>query len=246
MLFEKELKVISDGKELLEKGAFVDTAAEEQFSTLLKSYEKLYRSEKRLVRLSDRNQEKLNSLAKSLDKKNTMLEGLSVKLSKYLSPQIYNSIFTGEQDVSLTTKRKKLTVFFSDLKDFTKTTEELQPEDLTGILNNYFSEMSTIALAHGATIDKFIGDAMMIFFGDPESNGVKEDASACVRMAVEMQRRMEDLQQSWRDSGMENPWEMRIGINTGYCNVGNFGSVDRMDYTIIGGCLLYTSDAADE
>jgi class 3 adenylate cyclase len=164
-----------------------------------------------------------------------MLEGLSVKLSKYLSPQIYNSIFTGEQDVSLTTKRKKLTVFFSDLKDFTKTTEGLQPEDLTGVLNNYFSEMSTIALAHGATIDKFIGDAMMIFFGDPESNGVKEDASACVRMAVEMQRRMEDLQQSWRDSGMENPWEMRIGINTGYCNVGNFGSVDRMDYTIIGG-----------
>ena len=167
MLFEKELKVISDGKELLEKGAFVDTAAEEQFSTLLKSYEKLYRSEKRLVRLSDRSQEKLNSLAKSLDKKNTMLEGLSVKLSKYLSPQIYNSIFTGEQDVSLTTKRKKLTVFFSDLKDFTKTTEGLQPEDLTGVLNNYFSEMSTIALAHGATIDKFIGDAMMIFFGDP-------------------------------------------------------------------------------
>ena len=95
--------------------------------------------------------------------------------------------------------------------------------------------MSTTALAHGATIDKFIGDAMMIFFGDPESKGVKEDASACVRMAVEMQRRMEDLQQSWRDSGMENPWEMRIGINTGYCNVGNFGSVDRMDYTIIGG-----------
>ena len=235
MLFEKELKVISDGKELLEKGAFVDTVAEEKFSTLLKSYEKLYRSEKRLVRLSDRSQEKLNSLAKSLDKKNTMLEGLSVKLSKYLSPQIYNSIFTGEQDVSLTTKRKKLTVFFSDLKDFTKTTEGLQPEDLTGVLNNYFSEMSTIALAHGATIDKFIGDAMMIFFGDPESKGVKEDASACVRMAVEMQRRMEDLQQSWRDSGMENPWEMRIGINTGYCNVGNFGSVDRMDYTIIGG-----------
>ena len=74
MLFVKELKVISDGKELLEKGAFVDTAAEEQFSTLLKSYEKLYRSEKRLVRLSDRNQEKLNSLAKSLDKKNTMLD----------------------------------------------------------------------------------------------------------------------------------------------------------------------------
>ena len=163
-----------------------------------------------------------------------MLEGLSVKLSKYLSPQIYNSIFTGEQDVSLTTKRKKLTVFFSDLKDFTKTTEGLQPEDLTGVLNNYFSEMSTIALAHGATIDKFIGDAMMIFFGDPESDGEEQDALNCIEMAIRMKNRIEEMRDYWIRIGVKGGLNVRMGIATGYCTVGNFGSDQRMDYTALG------------
>ena len=83
-------------------------------------------------------------------------------------------------------------------------------------------------------IDKFIGDAMLMFFGDPETKGVKEDARVCVRMVVAMQRQMVELQREWHASGFEQPFQMRIGINTGYCNVGNFGSEDRMDYTIIG------------
>ena len=94
--------------------------------------------------------------------------------------------------------------------------------------------MSKIALEHGATIDKYIGDAIVAFFGDPESRGVKEDALACVNMAIAMQRRLRELQSDWRDSGMERPFQLRIGVNTGYCTVGNFGSEDRMDYTIIG------------
>ena len=170
-----------------------------------------------------------------LDDKNKMLESLSSELSKYLAPQVYESIFSGRQDVSLETKRKKLTVFFSDIKDFTQITEDLQAEDLASLLNEYFTEMSRIALDYGATIDKFIGDAMLMFFGDPETQGVEEDAKAGVRMAIAMQRRMRDLQADWRDKGYEHPFRMRIGINTGYCNVGNFGSDDRMDYTIIGG-----------
>ena len=163
------------------------------------------------------------------------LEDLSRKLSKYLSPQVYNSIFTGKRGVDLATERKKLTVFFSDIKSFTSITADLQPEDLAYLLNNYFSEMSRIAIRHGATIDKFIGDAMLMFFGDPESRGVAEDARSCLRMAIEMQRRMRDLAEIWKARGFDLPFEMRIGINTGYCNVGNFGSPDRMDYTIIGG-----------
>jgi adenylate cyclase len=170
----------------------------------------------------------------ALDEKTRMLESLSVKLSKYLSPQVYASIFTGSRDVELATERKRLTVFFSDIKDFTATTADMQPEDLAAMLNRYFTAMSKIALAHGAHIDKFIGDAMLMFFGDPETKGAEEDARACVRMAVAMQRRMVELQQEWRESGFEQPFEMRVGINTGYCNVGNFGSDDRMDYTIIG------------
>jgi len=170
----------------------------------------------------------------ALDEKTRMLESLSVKLSKYLSPQVYASIFAGSRDVELATERKRLTVFFSDIKDFVATTADMQPEDLTAMLNRYFTAMSKIALAHGAHNDKFIGDAMLIFFGDPETKGVEEDARGCVRMAVAMQRQMVELQQEWHASGFEQPFQMRIGINTGYCNVGNFGSEDRMDYTIIG------------
>lgn len=170
-----------------------------------------------------------------VEEKNATLEALSAKLAKYLSPQVYQSIFTGRQEAALQTKRKKLTIFFSDIENFTRTAEDLQAEDLTFILNDYFTEMSLIALEYGATIDKFIGDAMLMFFGDPESRGVEEDARACVRMAIAMQRRMRQLQDKWRGRGFERPFHMRIGINTGFCNVGNFGSPDRMDYTIIGG-----------
>src|SRR5215217_6766845 len=162
------------------------------------------------------------------------LAAISLKIAKYPSPQIYKSIFSGQKDVIIATDRKKLTIFFSDIKDFTAISELLQPEDLTSLLNEYFTEMSTIATQHGGTLDKFIGDAILVFFGDPETKGIEEDARACLRMAVEMQRRMEQLDKQWRQRGIEQPFRARMGINTGYCNVGNFGSDDRMDYTIIG------------
>ena len=165
---------------------------------------------------------------------NEFLAGISLKISKYLSPQVYKLIFSGEKDASISTERKKLTVFFSDIKDFTATTERMQPEELTALLNEYFTEMSHIAEAHGATIDKFIGDAIVAFFGDPETKGATEDARACVRMALDMQRRLTDLGEVWNQKGLEHPFKARMGINTGFCNVGNFGSDERMDYTIIG------------
>ena len=176
-----------------------------------------------------------------VSEKNQALEALSTKLSKYLSPQVYSSIFTGQRNVELASNRKKLTVFFSDIVDFTATTDDLESEELTGLLNHYLTEMSKIALDHGATIDKYVGDAILAFFGDPETRGVREDAMACVKMAIAMQRRMEELQFEWRDSGLEKPFQLRIGINTGYCTVGNFGSEDRMDYTIIGGTVNLAS-----
>jgi adenylate cyclase len=101
--------------------------------------------------------------------------------------------------------------------------------------------MTNIALAHGATIDKYIGDAIMVFFGDPGSKGVKEDARACVRMAVTMLRRLRELQAEWQELGAEKPFHLRIGVNTGYVTVGNFGSDDRMDYTIIGSAVNLTA-----
>jgi class 3 adenylate cyclase len=176
----------------------------------------------------------IQGINRELKTANEFLASLSIKISRYLAPQVYKCIFSGEKDVRIHTERKKLTIFFSDIKDFAATTERLQPEQITQLLNEYFTEMSNVALAHGGTIDKFIGDAILIFFGDPETKGEAEDAKACVRMAFDMQRRLAELNAKWRNDGVENPFRVRMGINTGFCNVGNFGSADRMDYTIIG------------
>jgi len=176
----------------------------------------------------------IQGMNRELEQANDFLASLSLKISRYIPPQIYKSIFSGQKDVTIHTERKKLTIFFSDIQNFTATTERLQPEQITQLLNEYFTEMAAIAHQHGGTIDKFIGDAMLIFFGDPETKGDRADAQACLRMAWHMQRRLVELNAKWRAAGIEQPFRSRIGINSGYCNVGNFGSIDRMDYTIIG------------
>jgi adenylate cyclase len=234
-LFKTEQDILEAAQAKFEDPKLTKQDLQDEFATLIKGYQKLFRTSKRLVRMSDRNEAQLNEVAKTLDEKTQALEALSDKLSKYLSPQVYEMIFSGEREAGLMTERKKLTVFFSDIKDFTATTEDLQPEDLTFLLNDYLTKMSEIALKHGGTIDKYIGDAVVIFFGDPISRGIQDDALACVKMAIEMQRRMVDLRAKWVDLGYERPFHIRAGINTGYCNVGNFGSTVRMDYTIIGG-----------
>lgn len=159
---------------------------------------------------------------------------LARNLAKYLSPQVWESIFTGKKSVRLETQRKKLTVFFSDIKGFTELSEELEAEQLTDLLNTYLNEMSKLALKYGGTIDKFVGDCVMVFFGDPNSNGAKKDAVAAVSMAIAMRKHMKVLRQQWRAQGITKPLEIRMGLNTGYCTVGNFGADTRMDYTIIG------------
>lgn len=186
------------------------------------------------VVMQKRRSETIRKINLRLSGANDFLAAISSKLARYLSPQIYKSIFSGAMDVSIQTKRKKLTIFFSDIKDFTALTERLQPEEITSLINEYFTEMSGIALQYGGTIDKFIGDAILIFFGDPESKGDVADAKACLQMAIDMQHRVSALNIKWRQQGLEDPFHVRMGINTGFCNVGNFGSSDRMDYTILG------------
>ncbi len=162
------------------------------------------------------------------------MKSFSDKLSRYVSPQIKKSIFEGRQDASIGSSRKKLTIFFSDIVSFTSQTDHMEPEDLTSLLNSYLDRMSVIALNYGGTVDKFIGDAVLIFFGDPETQGVHQDALSCVEMALEMQSAIEELKEGWRDKGIVSEFAVRMGITTGYCTVGNFGSEARMDYTIIG------------
>ena len=176
----------------------------------------------------------MKAVLEDAERKKEETERLSINLAKYLPPQVHKAIFSGKFNTGIATKRRKLTIFFSDISNFTSTSEGLQPEDLTRYLNEYFSEMTDIALDHGATIDKYIGDAMMVFFGDPDSKGEQEDARACVKMALKMRDRISDLQDKWQKQGFADPFVIRMGMNTGYCNVGNFGSDQRLTYTIIG------------
>ena len=180
---------------------------------------------------------KAEALAKSEE-----LEKISSQLSKYLSPQIHEQIFSGKQSVGLKSYRKKLTIFFSDIVGFTNMSDELESEELTSLLNFYLNEMSKIALKFGGTIDKFMGDGIMIFFGDPESLGIEEDAKKCLEMALEMQSRMNELKDYWgKTFGLKETLKIRVGINTGICTVGNFGSEDRLDYTAMGGAVNLAS-----
>ena len=162
------------------------------------------------------------------------LEDLSLKLARYLPQQVYQSIFEGRQDARIGCSRKKLTVFFSDIVGFVNETEGIEPEDFTFILNGYLNRMAQVVSKHGGTLDKFIGDAVLVFFGDPETNGVAEDAAACVWMALEMKEAIVELNREWLAKGIRQGFEVRMGISTGFATVGNFGSDERMDYTIIG------------
>ena len=169
----------------------------------------------------------------SLNQQMLQLKLRTYKLSKYLSPALRKEILSGKE-VKLETQRKKLTIFFSDIKGFSELAEEMEAEALTALLNNYLTEMSDIALKFGGTIDKFIGDSIMVFFGDPNSRGAKADAVACVSMAIAMKKHMKQLQLRWASQGIQKPLEIRMGINTGYCTVGNFGTENRLDYTLLG------------
>ena len=178
----------------------------------------------------------------SLKEKNTKLEKISNRLAKYLSPQIYKNIFEAETEQTNDYKRKKLTVFFSDIKGFTDLSDSLDPDLLAELINDYLSAMTEIALKYGGTIDKFIGDAILIFFGDPESDGLKNDASKCLSMAIAMQNKVAELDRNWQeDRGITEGLKVRMGISTGYCTVGNFGSVQRVDYTVLGSTVNLAS-----
>ena len=168
------------------------------------------------------------------DAQRDKLQKASEQLSKYLSPQICEKIFSGAE-FSAKSARKKLTIFFSDIVGFTTLSEQMEAEDLSNFLNFYLTNMCDIALKYGGTVDKFIGDSVMVFFGDPDTKGAQEDATACCQMAMEMLNFLESNQQNFQDMyNFPEKLEIRMGIHNGLCNVGNFGSAQRLDYTAIG------------
>ncbi len=160
------------------------------------------------------------------------LERLQLRVKPFLAPQV----LVRERNDETGTGRKRLTVFFSDIEGFTKLMDEGDEQLVAKRLNEYLQEMTRIAAIHGGTIDKFMGDGVMIFFGDPVTNGAAADAFACVSMALEMRASVYRLSECWDD-----PIRIRMGIHTGYCLVGNFGSESRMDYTAVGSVVNLAS-----
>ncbi len=168
-----------------------------------------------------------------LEQEQIRLKMLNYQFSKYLSPNLREKI-EHDREVRLSTQRKRLVVFFSDIVGFSEIADRMDEAALTVLINNYLTEMSKIALEYGGTIDKFIGDAIMVFFGDPNTRGPKKDCLACVSMAFAMRKRAVELATRWKNEGLLETIQIRMGISTGFCTVGNFGTETRLDYTLLG------------
>ena len=155
-------------------------------------------------------------------------------IRRYVATQVAERILSGQHTEDGRPERRKLTIFFSDVVGFTRAADQMEAEDLAALLNEYLSEMAAIADSHGATVNQFVGDGIMAFFGAPDATEDRDHALRAVRMALEMQRRMVELGAKWFAGGIQTPFRIRIGINTGVASVGDYGSEGRTTYSAIG------------
>ncbi len=153
-------------------------------------------------------------------------------LGRYIAQPVLKRLVHIDHSAPATaTERRELTIFFSDIRGFTAWTERAEPDEVAKRLNEYFAAMTPLVQRHGGTLDKFIGDCIMVFFGAPDAD--EKHALHAVQMALEMQQEMKGLNESWRSRGYD-PLHVGIGIHTGYVTVGSFGSAAFLDYTVIG------------
>jgi class 3 adenylate cyclase len=155
------------------------------------------------------------------------------RLRRYMAPQLVDELLAADEDPVAQRDRRPVTVLFADLRGFTPLVERLEPDVLATALNRWFDEVSQVAFAHGGTIDKFIGDAVMVVFGAPRATGEADQARRCVTLAAAIQTRAAELRPELARLGID-PFEVRIGIGSGVATVGTFGASHRADYTVIG------------
>ncbi|MEE8435555.1 MAG: adenylate/guanylate cyclase domain-containing protein, partial [bacterium] len=153
---------------------------------------------------------------------------------QYLSPAVIGQLMDNPDLLKLGGERREMTAFFSDVAGFSTISEQLTPEQLVNLLNMYLTEMSNIIMDYGGTVDKYEGDAIIAFFGAPVD--YPDHATRACHVTVDMQRRLDVLRQEWMDDGLPRI-DHRIGLNTGDMIVGNMGSVDRFDYTMMGNAV---------
>ncbi len=169
----------------------------------------------------------INELIQSIKR---MKHGLQ-SFQKYVPAQLVRQLIETNQEAVVGGQRRDITVFFSDVADFTSISESLTPNELTAQLSEYLSAMTDTIMKYNGTVDKYIGDAVMAFWGAPIE--LKNHAELACRAALECQKRGEELNARWAKEG-KKPFHTRIGINSGEIVVGNMGSTQRLNYTIIG------------
>lgn len=151
--------------------------------------------------------------------------------SHYLAPSVVERLIASPESLVLGGEERMITAFFSDLQGFTSISEKMKPTELVDLLNRFLTEMTDIIHRYEGTVDKFEGDAIIAFFGAP--NTVENHGAVACKSAVDMQKRLAILREVWRKEGLPD-LRMRIGVCTGPAVVGNMGSKNRMDYTMIG------------
>lgn len=231
---DRALQMIADG----DFEQRVDVPNRDEFGSLTSN---LNRTTAHLGRLYA-DLEMLNAgLQDTVDRKVEELSRAS-RLRRYVSPQLAESILAGDTEVELSSSRKYLTIFFSDIRGFTEISERMEPEHLVDELNEYLSEMTEIVFRHGGTLDKYEGDGILVFFGDPVPQDDQE--ARAVRMAIDMQDRVAELASRWSAAYGES-FQAGMGIASGWVTVGNIGSSARTDYTVLGNEVNLASRLAD-
>lgn len=152
------------------------------------------------------------------------------RLSSYLAPQIVRAITSGEHAFAMANARKQLTILFADIRGFTAFSDVAEPEEVITFLNTYLSKMTDLVFKYEGTLDKFLGDGMLVFFNDPVPQ--PDHAKRAVQMAMDMQEKAKEI--SSEGSVGDSPLSVGIGISTGYVTVGTIGSQHRMEYTVVG------------
>jgi len=151
---------------------------------------------------------------------------------RFISPEMVDQLIA-TQDINSLNKRARLTILFSDIRGFTTLSEKLSPEEVVALLNPYLEAMGEVIHKHGGTVDKYEGDAIVAFFGEPVPYA--DHALRAARAAVEMRVRLAELRETWKASGrLPGKFEIGVGLNTGECFVGLIGSAQRINYTVIG------------
>lgn len=162
---------------------------------------------------------------------NRSKEKVKSAMGKYMSQDVMKKVIQDIDNLGLGGKRANVTVLFSDIRGFTSMSEQMTPQQVSEILNEYFTEMEPIITKYNGVINKFIGDAVMAIFGEPIQD--KNHAQNAVKCAYSMLEKVKELQKKWAQEGKPKI-EIGVGISTGEVFVGNIGSVNRMEYTVIG------------